>query len=206
MLPLLWPAVIAAGITAASSAASQAGGNVQSAKEAAKSRAFTEYMMQNRYQWQVKDLKKAGLNPILATGQVPQIGASAMATQRPIGDRAVAEGLESGKKIATLEKEIKILENKVEESRHAVGRTAYQGALAEQSTLTQRAAEAKAMADVEVSQASARKIRADAALAESAIPGASAQEKLDKTKGGELLRWLNRIIRSGTGRDSTSGR
>ena len=48
-------------------AASLLGGSSQnkaSAKEAGASRLFTKEQMQNKHQWEVEDLKKAGLNPV----------------------------------------------------------------------------------------------------------------------------------------------
>lgn len=50
------------------------------AEQAAISRAFTREQMQNKYQWQVKDLEAAGLNPMLAYGQQPSMGQSAAAS------------------------------------------------------------------------------------------------------------------------------
>jgi len=43
---------------------------------------------------------------------------------------------------------------------------------------------------------------ARAALEEAQIPGARAYERMDRTEAGQFLRWLNRAIRSGTGRDT----
>lgn len=40
---------------------------------------FTREMMQNRHQWQVADMRAAGLNPILSAGGTPSMGASAQA-------------------------------------------------------------------------------------------------------------------------------
>lgn len=46
--------------------------------------AFTTYQLQNRHQWEVEDLKKAGLNPVLSAGGGGAIGGSAMATNSPV--------------------------------------------------------------------------------------------------------------------------
>lgn len=50
------------------------------ADQAAMSRAFTKEQMQNKYQWQVQDLKAAGLNPMLAYNNAPAMGGSAAAS------------------------------------------------------------------------------------------------------------------------------
>lgn len=39
--------------------------------------AFTREMMTNRYQWQMQDMEKAGLNPMLSAGAAPPMGGSA---------------------------------------------------------------------------------------------------------------------------------
>lgn len=48
------------------------------------SQAFTREQLQNRHQWEVEDLKKAGLNPVLSAGGGGAIGGSAMATNSPV--------------------------------------------------------------------------------------------------------------------------
>ena len=42
-----------------------------SALQAGKQRDWTEHAMRHRYRWAVEDLRKAGLNPILAYGHGP---------------------------------------------------------------------------------------------------------------------------------------
>ena len=47
---------------------------IAAAQEANK---FTKEMMQSRHQWEVADLKAAGLNPVLSAGAAPSMGSSA---------------------------------------------------------------------------------------------------------------------------------
>ena len=62
-------------------------GSVIGAKKAAdasktnarEANAFTKEQLQKRHQWEVADLRAAGLNPVLSAGGTPSIGNSAMA-------------------------------------------------------------------------------------------------------------------------------
>lgn len=70
--------------------------NKANAKEASKSRDFTKEQLQNSHQWEVADLRKAGLNPILSANSGAGVGASAQATmQAPNVDGLDTEGLAS---------------------------------------------------------------------------------------------------------------
>lgn len=51
----------------------------QQRRAADRSNEFTREQLQNRHQWEVDDLRKAGLNPILSAHGTPSIGSSAQA-------------------------------------------------------------------------------------------------------------------------------
>lgn len=64
--------------------------NAASAQAASAANAQTEHMYKNRYQWQVQDMRAAGLNPILAAmNGAPSAGSGAMANTFSAADRAI---------------------------------------------------------------------------------------------------------------------
>lgn len=56
--------------------------NDANAKEAGKSREFTKEQLQNQHQWEVADLRKAGLNPMLSANKGAGVGSSAQAVMQ----------------------------------------------------------------------------------------------------------------------------
>lgn len=79
------------------------------AKDAAQdANEFTERQLKNRHQWQVADLRAAGLNPILSAMGTPSIGGSAQAsTVNPID--SIAAGAGSASQAMRVREEIKNL-------------------------------------------------------------------------------------------------
>ena len=87
--------------------------------------AFTELQLKNRHQWEVADLKKAGLNPILSAGGTPSIGGSSTAAvTNPVGD--VASALQLSAQLENIEADTQL---KKDQSSQAVNT-----ALREQAT------------------------------------------------------------------------
>lgn len=63
-------------------------GNKASAKQAAKDRDFQERMARNKHQYEVADLRAAGLNPILSANSGAAIPSGAMAAQQNVASGA----------------------------------------------------------------------------------------------------------------------
>lgn len=72
--------------------------------EAQRSRDFTKEQLQNQHQWEVEDLKKAGLNPVLSANHSgPGVGSSAQAQMINPGD-SMARGVEAAATAMTLKR------------------------------------------------------------------------------------------------------
>lgn len=67
---------VAGGLIGKASAKSQ---NKAAQQAAAQANQWTNEQLKSRHQWEVRDLKNAGLNPVLSAGGTPSIGGSAMA-------------------------------------------------------------------------------------------------------------------------------
>ncbi len=92
----------AAAIGAVGSAFGASRQNKANAREAALSRQFNERLSRNKYQYEAQDLKKAGLNRILAVTQGATAGSSsAQARHENVGEAAI-----QGSKLGLLRPEI----------------------------------------------------------------------------------------------------
>ncbi len=70
-MAIVTAAAIAAGASAATGAASGITGMLFQKHQSNKARRFTREIMQNRHQWEVDDLRAAGLNPLFSAGGAP---------------------------------------------------------------------------------------------------------------------------------------
>lgn len=94
-------AVLGAGVSIGGGIA----GAIASAKQAAKQRDFQKHVLKNRYQWQMRDMRKAGLNPILASGASPPMASGAAATIPNVAQGAVS----SAREAATMRTQLEIM-------------------------------------------------------------------------------------------------
>lgn len=161
-----------------------AGGSILSgvfnARQAAKNRNFQLYMASTAYQRSMIDMRKAGLNPILAYKQGGAATPSGATATTPDIGRAPASALGA----LRLKQELRNMR------------------AGEYKDDSQR--RLNNVLGIESFNRSTKTV-AETQLLKSRLPGAAAQAELDNTAFGSYARKLNRIVRSVTGRDSTGG-
>lgn len=182
---------IASGLDAISNMAGTLHGAKQASDEARKMRKFQAWWAANKYQVTVEDLRKAGLNPILAVAQ-----GGAMAPSSPPGAMAhigrsdfgrPGSAFERGISAARAAKERQILENEVERTYHAAAREAELGAVASEEALLKREQRATEKvhrdlmgSQIQLSESHARAFDVQAELDRLLIPGRQAEAAIDR--------------------------
>lgn len=158
---------------------------ITSAKEAKKQRKFIRQMRATAYQATMKDMRAAGLNPILAyrTGPTSTAGASMGLT--PDFGQGAAAGMQAGVAAGRSKSEIGLKEEQKGETRAShILKNQQQGLVVDQRTMT---------------QAQTRNINANSALAESQIPAASARATYYRSEVGTKATIANEAIRGVSG-------
>lgn len=155
---------------------STAATNSANAKQAQKNREFQEKMARNAHQFEVEDLRKAGLNPILS-------GTGGRGAQASGGAQAVMENPRLGSSAMGFirqREEIKNLkmQNRVMDSQHH--KNTAEAQLANQLQNTHRSYMLNTDAHTD--------------LVRLQLPGARTEAAIDEGEYGAALRYLNRIL------------
>lgn len=119
-----------------------------SAKAAARANQFTERQMKSRHQWEVEDLKAAGLNPILSAGAAPSMGSSAKADVTNKAD-AMSKGTQAVLSSALLKSQINNINADTSKKTSEMNTTDNQGALLAQEWKIKSSALAQSKIDTD---------------------------------------------------------
>lgn len=175
-------------------AAIGAGGNILSgllsgrATSTAAKRAADLY--KRRYQITMRDMRRAGLNPILAyqqgVGQPPNVAAAQVPNYL---QGVVSSAVAAGRAV----NEIKLLKSQDEQSKS-------QAKFLDKGSLLRVEEINVARRQVEREAATTQNIKADTAQKLTRLPGMMSREALDKTKYGRFLRWIDMSMRSVLGK------
>jgi hypothetical protein len=116
MDPVIGAALIGAGSSFSGGVMGAIAGDIASDKAWNRQKA----MMQRKYQWQMQDMRKAGLNPILAAGASPGMLTPPVQDTSSIASSA-RDAVSSGMKAAMLKKQIKQLDLQNDKLKEDVG-------------------------------------------------------------------------------------
>ncbi len=194
-MAIVTAAAIAAGASAATGAASGITGMLFQKHQSNKARRFTREVMQNRHQWEVDDLRAAGLNPLFSAGAAPSApGTPTAGAPAPMK----ADIVGSAKIGARLGAEIKQIKQATAQSRQAEIQSQHQTALIDAQGKTEgfEAERTRAMirgarqsANVSAQQAIHEELKARGTAA--GLPAKFQRQQFDESKWGQFYHYYS---------------
>lgn len=189
----------------------------QQTKEASKARKFAAWMYANRHQMEVKDLRAAGLNPLLSSqygaGSVPSSPMAQMPNiMEGFGDsvRGLAKNVQE---VISRGKQQKLLDQDLIRGRAEVDTIVSQKLKNMAEMRLFESLNEKSIADTDLSRAnavsasqSAEGMRLENMYKMLGLPRAKADEELFNTWYGEWSRKMGTVIRGVLGREATGAR
>ncbi len=194
-----WGSVISEIVQAAAPAITMGIGAGSSAASTHEQMAFQERMSSTAYQRAVKDMTKAGINPMLAFSQGGASSPAGAKWEVPTVD--LTTGAQAAVSRQKGKAETKRLKGVFDLNRQLENKASAEAEESFSKQVLNYALEEKTREEAKLAKNSARSVEADANIKESAIPRAKADEKFDKTTAGRIMRWINRAIRAVTGGD-----
>ena len=207
---MAWGAVAGAVVGAGASIAGQYFANKQARGSVNRQIAFQREAYQHRYQWQMNDMRAAGLNPILSYSQGPPAGPSG-ASYTPTSvtkdvDRYISTAIDAYRARDQVKQARAATENlkadsdlKRSQQQNVWADTQLKNAQAvHESTKVRQTSTATDVKEQELVLKKLEQILAETRtqLLKSGVPAAKIDEQLYKTGYGKFLRWLDQTGRS----------
>lgn len=176
----------------------------RSRKEASDARRWSEKMRRTAYQTAVEDLRKAGLNPLLATGAQPGYTPSGPMGQvfKPDFDFRGIEGriLSGAKQMGAFKDELRTIKANADTAENTAK---YAGPTADANidlidAQAARNFEEAQLANLQANESVARKANIDVMrrLAETDLPAAQARMRLDESEFGQRVQQFQRVLQA----------